>query len=302
MADSSDVTGAVIQAVDTEAAPPLLEPLSKQQFARVVRSISRSPYYVDDATYIRIQETSNIGGVAIQYGFRRGTVDGQVLPTRAQLLSAGDLVTHTQDLQLGGGLLYNVTVATELGIGEFSIFVQVFLIQGTGPNAIKLACLVAGYITGTQSLGWPGSPVQNSIEGNGRTRQILLANPGLGHDLTVSVPLNTRWRFQAFYALFQADGTAGARQPFFNIVGTLGATLLFMPWPSTIGLGGASHCMAGEAYPWVTAPGNQNQMLPTPAALDLGPNAIIRTFVSGMALGDAWLNGSIAVLEWLECN
>src|SRR5204863_2582589 len=89
-----------------------------------------------------------------------------------------DRSVKTSDHPLGVGQLLNLTVFASAGaplIGQ--TYVKVQLIRGVGAAAIVLGTLLGGYVTAVHALGFPGSPIENSLTATPAIRYITGTNP-----------------------------------------------------------------------------------------------------------------------------
>src|SRR5216684_7447604 len=87
------------------------------------------------------------------------------------------------------------------------------LLRYVGGTAIVLGTLLGGYVTAVQALGFPGSPVSNSldgtppaVEGNGNT-------PAVGADTFDTVPLGARWEILYYSAKLTTSAAVANRRP-----------------------------------------------------------------------------------------
>ncbi|TAL44758.1 MAG: hypothetical protein EPN91_03755 [Salinibacterium sp.] len=101
---------------------------------------------------------------------------------------------------LGTGYLLNLTAfvtgPSSVLIGQ--VYVKVQMIRGLTGATYLLGTLLAGYITTTQALGFPGSPIMLSTEGEPALRTILGTNQGVGNAISEVVPTGARWELLSF--------------------------------------------------------------------------------------------------------
>jgi len=135
-------------------------------------------FYVTGEDRLRIVSANAMAGVSLQLHWRHAEPSGRTVPNAQTHTPASDRSIAVTDYPLGVGSLLNVTVFAGAGapkVGQTYVMVQ--LVRGTGAAAIVLGTLLAGYVTSTQALGWPGSPIAGSLEGGGAYRSIAGATP-----------------------------------------------------------------------------------------------------------------------------
>jgi hypothetical protein len=265
--------------------------------------ITPTPYSFafGDEDGLRLTVTSSLstGAVAIHYrtslGYRETTAARYTLPLGAAY------TTVSREFPIGRGYLLNVTAMTE-GINPTvgQCFVKLEVIRGRGASSIVLGTILQGYVTSTQNLAWPGSPIIRSIEGPGALQTLTPADPGVGVEWLVSAPPNARWIICSFSARFTASAAVGDRRPRLTMR-TAGLIL----WDSPAIFVSA----AGQIARYIWAPGCPYTSLigfnPPPSNIpDNYPMTTGTEFItlSGMLAGDFWSTALLRVYEWLEVN
>jgi len=201
-------------------APSPLEIFSAEQVAAIGRIITRSPFYVDDGTFLRITVTCGLATAFVRVGFRTVDPNGRVTVNSVDVQPGTAFLTTVAYTPLSRGLLFNVTATLENSSSfPISTFVVVQLVNGRGVTATALATLVSNYIAPQQPLGWPGTPVVKSIDGPGTMRQIQGTFPAAGAEIQESFPVNVFWRLHCLEVLFTADNTVTTRVPTFLTIG-----------------------------------------------------------------------------------
>jgi hypothetical protein len=302
MSDSSD-PGAIISAEPVEVVASALEPLSPSQFAAVRRALSRSPFYIDDSTFIRIKVTANQDGYPINIGFRRANLAGGVQVNQITVVSSSDLTTHVFDTQLGEGLLYNVNVSGAGGpLPNRSVFVQVQLANGSGATATIVASLVSGYITGAQAFGWPGSPIRLSTEGPGQLRTDAIAPPGFGNEFSTTVPDRTRWELLSLSYRLTTGAFLANRLCYVQILAPSGVNMWVCESETQQAAAIPRNYQLGAGVTHQNAFQNDllNMELPTPYYLEAG--AKLQTFTVNLNVLDAYDQIEIHFREWLNVD
>src|SRR5439155_18890058 len=121
--------------------------------------------------------------------------------------------TKTQNYKLGKGAILNLTVFASAGaplMGQTYVIVQ--LIKGLTGATIVLGTLLGGYLTATQALGWPGSPIISSTDGEGCTRLIVGTTPAAEANILETVPTGARWELLSLEASY-VQGAGGVATP-----------------------------------------------------------------------------------------
>ena len=259
-------------------------------------------FYVTGEDRLRIVSANAMAGVSLQLHWRHAEPSGRTVPNAQTHTPASDRSIAVTDYPLGVGSLLNVTVFAGAGapkVGQTYVMVQ--LVRGTGASAIVLGTLLAGYVTSTQALGWPGSPIAGSLEGGGAYRSIAGATPAPGVDLAETVPTGARWELQHVFATLATSAVAGNRVPYLRKqIGGSNAVFTFNPNPvpavTFAGLGWAPNIpVAFDAAnaAWITP-------LAQPLVLQAGD--VLNTFTFGLQAGDQWGNVRYTVREWLEVS
>lgn len=177
-------------------------------------------------------------------------------------------------------------------------FVRVDVVRGLGAGAIALSTLIQGYVTATQRLAYPGSPVSDSLTGPGALRSLTGTDPAANTEISETVPTGARWRFVSLRATLTTDATAGNRvigltfDDGTNIYGgafanyNQAASLAFAYYFSNTGL---NHAQAST-----------DAMISTPANVVLPAGHRLRTLTNNIQATDNWGAPQYGVEEWLE--
>jgi len=91
-------------------------------------------------------------------------------------------------------------------------FVRVDVVRGQGAGAIPLSTLIQGYVTATQRLAYPGSPIIDSLTGPGTIRSITGTDPAANTEVTETVPTGARWRFLSLLVTLVTDANVATRE------------------------------------------------------------------------------------------
>jgi len=177
-------------------------------------------------------------------------------------------------------------------------FVRVDVVRGQGANAIPLSTLLQGYVTATQRLAYPGSPIVDSLTGPGTLRSITGTDPAAGLEISETVPTGARWRFASLRAALVTDATVANRNASLNFDdGTNIYAAAAVNFNQAASLTFVHHFVAvGQSF----AQTSTQVMVSTPANLVLAAGHRFRTVTSAIVAGDNWGAPQYAVEEWLE--
>lgn len=91
-------------------------------------------------------------------------------------------------------------------------FVRVDVVRGQNSAATALSTLVQGYVTATKRLAYPGSPIEDSLAGQGCIRSITGTDPAANVEVLESVPTGARWRLMSLIVTLVTDANAATRE------------------------------------------------------------------------------------------
>lgn len=249
---------------------------------------------------LRIVAVNALPGVRLTMQGRRLDEKNKVNVYSYDHVPASSRTVTSQDYSLGVGAILNLTVFASAGaptIGQTYVMVQ--LIRGLGGATIVLGTLLAGYVTSVANLGWPGSPVQSSIEGPGTVRLIAGTTPGAGAEISETVPTGARWELLTFCTTFTPGGGPIVRTPI--LVASRGGSTMFeiaaqagVDVPNVLRVSWQNGL--GVSTPQVGT--RTSQSLPVRVPLLAG--AILSTFTNAIQAGDQYSAVSYGVREWLE--
>ena len=145
---------------------------------------------------IQIKTVGSIAGATVQIQGRfLDAAQQAVLPFSWAVPVGSDAFTvTTQTFPLGTGYLLNLTAFVTGATPQIGqVFVIVQIIRGISGATFLLGTLLQGYVTSTQGLGWPGSPIQNSRDSKPRLRTIVGTMPAVGTEILETCPSGVVW-------------------------------------------------------------------------------------------------------------
>ena len=171
---------------------------------------------------IQIKTVGSIAGATVQIQGRfLDAAQQAVLPFSWAVPVGSDAFTvTTQTFPLGTGYLLNLTAFVTGATPQIGqVFVIVQIIRGISGATFLLGTLLQGYVTSTQGLGWPGSPIQNSRDSKPRLRTIVGTTPAVGVEISETCPSGVVWLVRGVRMNLTASANVATRTAgldFFN--------------------------------------------------------------------------------------
>lgn len=246
----------------------------------------------------------SVADVAVFVQGRVLRLDNTIEPFQFTFPTLSNRIGTRNTINIGAGFILNLAV---IGAGATlvpgQLFARLTIQRGQLGSRTFLGTLLQGYTTNTQTLAWPGSPIQLSTEGQGVIRQFTGTNPAPGVDIDEVVPTGARWELISIGSLLTTSAAVGNRTPILRLETAAGGILAqsiatVQTPPSNV-----------HGYWWmqgiptetnILALGSGQAGLPTNPVLLAGNH--ILTVTLGIAAGDDWQVPDIAVREWLEGN
>jgi hypothetical protein len=259
------------------------------------------PFYTTGEDNLRIVSYNSAAGVRLKVIARLLGTDAKPTPDSWDHTPLATRAAAQDDYALSGSTLLNVQVVAVAGaplIGQTFVILQ--LIRGLGAAAIVVGTILQGYVTTVQALGWPGSPIQNSLDGTAALRYITGTQPAAGSTFLETVPTGARWRLLSFHAFLTTSAGAGNRQPILEIRSAAGR---YIDSPQ-IHVAVAAQSVG---YFWtpgmplatdIAALGPGVAGLPAPCELTTG--CTIQDIGTGFLAGDQWSAPIYTVQEYLD--
>lgn len=119
---------------------------------------------------------------------------------------------------LNSGYLQYLTIFPDMTTFRGQTFVQVAISRAPDQLQNRNALMIQNYLQTDNALGWPGSRIQDSVEGPGFLRVISGTNPAAGVEVSETVPTNARWRLISIFNPFVTDATAADRRPEMQLI------------------------------------------------------------------------------------
>lgn len=295
-ADDSTATTAPVKA------PSLVESLLPGILGRAKVVVSPYPFATEEDDSLRITVVNSLPGVIVEVHGRRVTRDGKTAPFRFLMVPTSDRMPSSQDFPLGGGFVTNLSAFASNGAPLVNqTFVIVQIVHGAGGSSFVLGTLLAAAVTTTQPIGWPGTPIQTSIDSSGYLRTIVGTAPAAGVNFNEVVPSGARWRLLMVQAQYAASAAAGNRRPIMvwsQGGGQVGVSAQVVDvGPSGAGTFNWQNGMhlTSAIYPGSNVAGIPNEML-------MLAGDFFASQTANMQAGDQWTAPRYTVIEWLEAQ
>jgi hypothetical protein len=261
---------------------------------------SPNQFYLTGEDRLRIVSVNSLPGVVIKLQCRTANPQGDTVAQSFDHVPNSDRSKKVEDYSIGDGSLLNVTVFAGAGspsIGQVYVIVQ--LVRGAGGAAVVLGTILAGYVTMTQALGFPGSPIQSSVEGEPFVRAVNGTLPALGVAFLELVPTGARWELISVLATLATGVGAGDRQVCFQAFAPGVYLCRCPPYLPQLPSATFTYTWGANLPPWWAPSANQMQAsFPQRQILPAGGGFGDLTF--GFLGTDRWTALSYIVREWLE--
>jgi|SRR6266853_1226735 len=265
--------------------------------------LNPSLLFVDGNYALRLNAWCSVAGVTLGLRSRfMRAADGEVVDSADQLIPTGNRVLTTTDVSLSIGWPLTIELFALAGtptIGQ--CFVQVQIVRGRGAASTVFATILQGYITATNNLAWPGSPLEKALDGAGALRSIAGTNPGAGAEITETVPAGARWTLHSFRTRLTASATVANRFPRLTLDdGGAVPYAELSPLATALTAGQAAPYVWGEGLPTINGQVIFQAALPNDNRL--GPAHRIKTVTTGIQVGDVYDQIQYLVREWLTAD
>jgi hypothetical protein len=247
---------------------------------------------------------SIVGAVINVQGRFLDVTTSQVVPFGFQVALPSNRVATSTLFALGTGYLLNLTAFAQgpasLILGQ--AYVKIDIVRGLTGSTYLLGTLIAGYVTNNQALGFPGSPILDSLQGEPALRDISLGTIALGSEFSFVCPTGARWELVSLRCIFVTSAVAGLRFPRFVIANAFLAVTSVTTNNIGVGQSTVADYTFAPNLP-TTVAGQINQfMAPTPFHSVLLAGDAWQTSTTGLDPGDQYSSVAVEIREWLEVN
>lgn len=252
--------------------------------------------------FLRLTVVNSLAGVRVRVAYRTAPTPTTTQTHEVEIAPTSDRVVTVKEFSVGAGYLLNLAVFASSGTPSIGhTFVKVEVIRGQGPSARVLGAVVSDYVTARQVVGWPGSPIRDSISGGGVIRTITGTSPAAGVEISETCPTGARWEVLAFGGNLATDVTVANRRPILSVLDA-GTPTMNCPIFGTLGASATSQVRwaQGLMSESVALASFLTGGLPAPTILLAGE--VLFTQTQSFQGGDRWTAVSYKVREWLEVN
>lgn len=259
-------------------------------------------FYTSGAENLRIVSVNALVGVTIVVALRLLTEAPEPLWLTISHVPNSDRTVKQTDHPLARGFVLNaIAYVTGASPRIGQTFVQLEIIGGLGGATTQLGTLLQGYVTATQKLAFPGSPVQNSIEGGGVTRLLTGTTPAAGAIVAETVPTGAQWELLAIGARLQTSAAAGDRRPYVTCEQG-GATYSLSVLPLAIPPSDSIFGFWSAGMPLATTIGTTRPVAGLGVGLRMLAGDVASIKADGLDAADQFSAVRLLVREWLEAS
>ena len=197
---------------------------------------------------------SSVAGavLAIYYRIRdqQGVINDPILGgTIVTTSNRAAVILNPQPALVDGGL-FSVDVVqiggTTLIRGQ--CFVRVDIVRAISSTNIPMQNIIANYVTSTNPITYPTTPIINSVDGIGFVNNLTVGLTAGNANISIAMPTNARGRIVGISSLLTTNATAGNRTLY--IYGSVGGNVIFQvesPIIQTAGIGSRGYIMGDYA-------------------------------------------------------
>lgn len=256
-------------------------------------------FYLDGADNIRVEGWNSCVGAALEVQGRAIDNEGQVQTFNMVLPLTADRTRARRDFAAVRGYILNLIVLARDAdpcIGQ--TFTRVSIIRGFTGATTVLGVLLQGYVTAQQGLGWPGSPIENSLVAMPVDRFIEGTVPAAGANFSEVVPTGARWQLTGVFASFTTAVGGANRSIQLRTLSPVTSAIYVQPTTQAPAL--TYTYSWGANLPIAVDPVSQRaqQSFRDPTIMIEGES--VGSLVTNIAAGDQWSVVRLNVREWLE--
>jgi len=211
---------------------------------------------------------------------------------------------QTHEIGLTEGTLLNLVIrATNKFVPRGRCFVRIEVLRGRGAAATVIGTLLAGYVGSWGGLAWPGTPLEDPLNGRGYVETFSNSATGPGELPLVTMPPNREWLLTAACTTLTTDATVATRTVYLRVFQN-GALIYQAPSSRQQGASLAAVHSWGAGSGAVPDPTAQLGIGTLPVGFRLSTNNANDTHldlaVNGFAVGDFFSLLKLQVEEWIR--
>ena len=283
--------------------PPVERAFFSQPIAYAGGRVIASPFQfaTSGEDNLRIVSQNAAANVRIAVQGRRLNAAGEIVTFAFVHTPNTDRTVKTTVESLGVGALLNVAVFIDNGSPTYGqVFVMIQIVRGFSGPLVLLGTLLAGVVTTTQSLGWPGSPISSAIDLLGYPRSVTGSTPAAGVEWSETVPTGARWVLERCSAILTTSATPNSRYVRFQVRSVTGDVQLSVHAQASQGAGivGTYSWGDGVSGHSIAVAAQHDVSLPVPLLLTAGQ--MFGTSTLNFAADDQWSAPAYSATETLE--
>jgi hypothetical protein len=251
---------------------------------------------------LRISVWNALAGCVVAVHGRFLNDQGKIEPFTHTITPTSDRMVTSIIKALGRGFVLNLAVFASAGAPKIGqTFVKVDVLRGLTGATVILGTMLQGYVTAQQGLGWPGSPIQSSLDTPGVERIIDGTTPAPGNPINEVVPTGARWQVLAVRCNLLTDATVANRQPFLRFDTTSGLGYFVQGVSTTIGPSASMFSFWANGVQ-VNAAITTQPVAPLPVESTMFGGMGVFVDAVNLQAGDRFSQVILLVREWLEAN
>lgn len=260
--------------------------------------------YVSGDAQIRLRVTNWLSAFPPSFNFTYKLIlsDTGVLTTFEQLVQLTAGTTQVQLFALQEGFLLSAEVQSGSAANRGQVFVVAEIVRGSGADLKFERVLFADYVVTGQSIGFPTSGVQQSVNGRGFLHIINSGGFGAGAEVLMSPGANERMQLIGVNLTFVTSAAAGTRTPELRLLRNTSAGLILaqrIPIPGTLGPTTTTSLQYLVSGPQPVL-NNGVILMPLPAGMLLESSDELVTVTGALQAGDQYTVASFYGESWVD--
>lgn len=223
--------------------------------------------------------------------------NGDIVPNQWVVTAPSQRAAFYSPITLPECFILSLSIASNLSSDRRTIFTAAIISRGLPASGVQSQVLCQGYTNNAAGISYPQGVNTNNLDCVGQIRSITGTTPGVGAEISETVPSNVRWRLIAFRYQLTSSATVANRTP---TIALDDGTNIFWSQYSTA----TQTATLTWTYAYATGLAGQlggpsNFSLQLPAPLILMPGYRIRTITGGLQVNDQYTAPQYLVEEWL---
>ena len=253
--------------------------------------------YLQENDYLQIVIITNVGAQGLIGRYRFLTPQGEIKEGtfNQPTLTAGGFTVLVVPLSEGWLLSVNLNTTNIVAAGQWT-FAQMQITRSPTFTGNVFGTFWSGYVYFSASTGWPGIPSKEVYDGTGVLRSVTGTTPGVGAEISETVPNGRRWNLISLSASLTTSAVVANRTPM--LILDDGANTFFeCPSFNNQAASLSLRYSISQNQP-TAAPVTGVVMLGLPGPVSLKSGFRIRTSTPGLQAGDQWTAPQYLVQEW----